>query len=170
MVRGQTFQTSKPIIREVVVRTLLVVAALALSLQPALAQQAPHVMVNADEVKWKEAPPILPGAQISVLYGDPAKDGVFVMRLKFPANYRVPAHTHPVDEIVTVISGEFNIGMGREFDKAQTKPYKAGGLVAMPPGTEHFVYTDEETIIQISTQGPWALNFVNPGDKAQVTR
>jgi quercetin dioxygenase-like cupin family protein len=149
-------------------RTFLAVAALALSLPPALAQQ--HTMVNADEVQWKEAPSILPGAQMSVLYGDPAKEGVFVMRLKLPANYRVPPHTHPVDEIVTVISGEFNIGMGRESDESQTKPYTAGGLVAMSPGTAHFVYTDQETVIQISTRGPWALNFVNPDDKAQVTQ
>ena len=148
----------------------LVLMLLALSLFPALAQQAKHTMVNADEVQWTEAPPILPGAQMSVLYGDPAKEGLFVMRLKLPANYRVPPHTHPVDEIVTVISGEFNIGMGREFDEAQTKPYRAGGLVAMSPGTEHFVYTDQETVIQISTRGPWALNFVNPNDKAQVTK
>lgn len=158
------------IVREGIMRAFLAVAALSLSLSPALAQQAQHTMVNANEVQWKEAPPILPGAQVSVLYGDPAKDGMFVMRLKFPANYRVPPHTHPVDEIVTVISGEFNIGMGREFDEAKTKPYTAGGLVAMPPGTEHFVYTDQETVIQISTRGPWALNFVNPGDKALVTQ
>jgi quercetin dioxygenase-like cupin family protein len=49
-----------------------------------------------------------------------------------PANYKVPPHTHPVDEIVTGISGEFNIGMGREFNEAQLKPYTAGGLIAMP--------------------------------------
>ena len=70
----------------------------------------------------------------AVLYGDPGQEGVFVMRLKFPANYRVPPHTHPVDEIVTVISGEFNIGMGKEFDEFQTKPYTAGAFIAMPPG------------------------------------
>jgi quercetin dioxygenase-like cupin family protein len=149
-------------------KTVLAVAALALSLSPALAQQSQHTMVNATEVKWSEAPPILPGAQISVLYGDPAKEGVFVMRVKFPANYRVPPHTHPVDEIVTVISGEFNIGMGKEFNEAQTKPYTAGGLIAMPPGTEHFVHTKQETVIQISTRGPWGLKYVNPNDKAQV--
>ena len=157
-------------------RAFLVATALALSLPPALslplalAQQAEHTMVNADEVQWKEAPHMLPGAQAAVLYGDPAKEGMFVMRLKLPANYRVPPHTHPVEEIVTVISGEFNIGMGGEFDEAQTKPFTAGGLAAMPPGMEHFVYTDQETVIQISTRGPWALNFVNPGDKAQITQ
>jgi quercetin dioxygenase-like cupin family protein len=148
-------------------KIILIVAALALSPSIAFAQ-APHTMVNADEVQWKEAPPILPDAQISVLYGDPTKEGVFVMRLKFPANYRVPPHTHPVDEIVTVISGEFNIGMGKKFDAAQTKPYTAGALIAMPPETPHFVYTDEETVVQISTRGPWALKYINPNDTAQV--
>ena len=149
-------------------KIVLAAAALALSLSPALAQQSQHTMVNANDVQWKEAPPVLPGAQISVLYGDPGKEGVFVMRIKLPANYRVPPHTHPVDEIVTVISGEFNIGMGKEFNEAQLKPYAAGGLIAMPPGTEHYVRTKQETVIQISTIGPWALKYINPQDKAQV--
>jgi quercetin dioxygenase-like cupin family protein len=151
-------------------RTVLAVATLALSLSPALAQQSQHTMVNANEVQWKEAPPILPGAQISVLYGDPAKEGVFVLRLKFPANYKVPPHTHPVDEIVTVISGEFNLGMGKEFNESQLKPYTAGALIAMPPGMEHFVRTKQETVVQISTRGPWALKFVRADDKGSITQ
>jgi quercetin dioxygenase-like cupin family protein len=150
--------------------SVLALTALALSLSTALAQDHQHTMVNANDVKWKEAPPVLPGAQISVLYGDPTKEGMFVMRLKLPANYKVPPHTHPVDEIVTVISGEFNIGMGKEFDVSKTKPYTAGGLIAMPPGMEHFVHTKQETVVQISTQGPWALKYINPNDKAQVTQ
>ena len=151
-------------------KKVLLAAALALVLSPALAQEPQHTMVNAEEVQWKDAPPVLPGAQASVLYGDPSKEGVFVMRLKFPANYKVPPHTHPVDEIVTVISGEFNIGMGTEFDAAKSKAYTAGGLIAMAPETPHFVHTDEETVVQISTRGPWALKFLNPDDKAEVTQ
>jgi quercetin dioxygenase-like cupin family protein len=127
-------------------------------------------MVNAGDVQWKEGPASLPGTQISVLYGDMSKDGMFVARLKFPANYKVPAHTHPVDEIVTVISGEFRLGMGKEFNQAQLKPYSAGGLIAMPPGTEHFAETKQETVVQISTRGPWGLKFVNPNDKGMLTQ
>ena len=151
-------------------KMVLSMAALALSLSPALAQPSQHAMVNANEVQWKEAPPSLPGAQVSLLYGDPAKDGMFVMRLKLPANYRVPAHTHPTDEIVTVISGEFNVGMGKEFNDSALKPYTAGALIAMPPGTAHFVRTkQQEAVVQISTKGPWKLEYVNPNDdKAQV--
>jgi len=149
-------------------KALLAVAALALTASPVMAQQSQHTMVNAKDVQWKAAPPALPGAQISLLYGDPAKEGMFVMRLKFPANYKVPPHTHPTDEIVTVISGELNLGMGKEFNEAQLKPYTAGGLIAMPPATEHFLTTKQETVVQISTKGPWSLKYVNPEDKAQV--
>ena len=151
-------------------RYLLAAAALALVLSPTFAQEPQHTMVNAGEEQWKDGPPVLPGVQASVLYGDPSKEGVFVMRLKFPANYRVPPHTHPVDEIVTVISGTFNIGMGQTFDATQAKPYTAGGLIAMAPETPHFVHTGEETVVQISTRGPWALKFVNPDDKGEVTQ
>lgn len=146
--------------------SMLAATALALSLSTAIAQQPHHTMMNADEVQWKAPPPVLAGAQAALLYGDPSKEGIFVMRIKFPANYKVPPHTHPVDEIVTVISGEFSLGAGKDFDESKLKPYKAGALIAMPPGMEHFVSTKQETVIQISTRGPWALTFVNPQDKS----
>jgi quercetin dioxygenase-like cupin family protein len=132
---------------------------------PAAAQQHQHTMVNAGEVVWKDGPPSLPkGAQMSVLYGDPAKDGIFVMRLKLPANYRIPAHTHMVDEVVTVISGEFNIGMGTQFDPAKTTMIKTGGVVAMAPGMQHYVQINQDTVVQLSTRGPWSIAYVNPAD------
>ncbi len=140
-------------------------SALLFMLAPASAQQHQHVMVNPGDITWKDGPPSLPkGAQMSVLYGDPAKDGVFVMRLKFPANYKIPAHTHPVDEVVTVVSGEFKLGMGTTFDAASMKPIMAGGVIAMSPGTQHYVQIDRETVVQLSTRGPWGIAYVNPGD------
>ena len=52
------------------------------------------------------APPMLPqGAKIEVLEANPSGDALYTVRLKFPANYKVPAHSHPKDEHVTVISG-----------------------------------------------------------------
>jgi quercetin dioxygenase-like cupin family protein len=143
-----------------------IAAALTLGISPVLAQQQ-HTMVtlNQDEVTWKAAPPVLPkGAEMSVLYGDPTKEGVFVMRLKFPANYKVQPHTHPVDEIVTVISGDFNIGAGHQFDPTKTKAILQGGVIAMSPGMQHFVHTTQGTVVQISTRGPWTLNYVNAAD------
>src|SRR5687768_2349738 len=84
-----------------------------------------------DSVKWQDGPPSLPkGAQIAILEGDPAKEGPFVFRIKAPDGYRIPVHTHPKTERVTVISGTFNIGMGEEFDEEATE--------AMPAGTYGF--------------------------------
>ena len=55
-----------------------------------------HSVVTPNDVKWEAAPPVLPkGAEAAVLYGDPSKDGVFAMRVKFPAGYIIPPHTHP---------------------------------------------------------------------------
>ncbi|MBD2746613.1 cupin domain-containing protein [Microvirga sp. BT688] len=135
-------------------------------LMPSTAQQQhQHVMANPGDVTWKDGPPSLPkGAQMSLLYGDPTKDGVFVMRLKFPANYKIPAHTHAVDEVVTVVSGQFNIGMGAGVDPAQMKAINAGGVIAMAPGTQHYVQVNQETVVQLSTRGPWSIAYVNPAD------
>lgn len=64
-----------------------------------------------DGLKWQDGPPSLPpGAKIAVLEGDPTKPGPFVFRVKVPDGYKIPPHTHPKAERVTVISGTFNLG------------------------------------------------------------
>lgn len=76
-----------------------------------LAQQATHNtnMARANlyplaEIQWKDGPPSLPkGAKIAVLEGDPAKEGMFVMRVRVPDGFHIPAHTHPKAERVTII-------------------------------------------------------------------
>jgi quercetin dioxygenase-like cupin family protein len=86
------------------------------------------------------------------------------MRLKLPKDYAIPPHTHPKPEIVTVISGTFKVGMGDTADKSKATALAAGGFFAFPPGMTHFAFTDEETVIQLNSTGPWALTYVNPKD------
>src|SRR4249920_3578966 len=108
-------------------RTLLAIA-IALPLT-ALAQDhgAGIVLSPPDSLKWQAGPPSLPkGAQIAVLEGDPGKEGPFVFRVKVPDGYRIPPHTHPKTERVTIISGTFNLGMGDKFDDKALKPMPAG--------------------------------------------
>src|SRR5262245_8929829 len=103
-----------------------------------------HVMLAPNDVKWGPAPKILPaGAQASVLFGDPTKKGLFALRLKFPAGYSIPPHTHPAYEVVTVISGKGYLGMGDKADRSATMELPAGSFFALPPKTAHFVYADE---------------------------
>jgi quercetin dioxygenase-like cupin family protein len=124
-----------------------------------------HTIVSPQEIKWGPAPPVLPpGAKAAVLFGDPSKEGLFVLQLNLPEGYRVPPHTHPVHEIVTVISGTFSLGMGEIADQSKAQLLPAGTFFALPPGTAHYAFTDQETVIQISTIGPWKLTYINPKD------
>src|SRR6266513_1294626 len=87
-----------------------------------------HVVLNPADLKWGDAPPALPaGAKMAVLAGDPNKKGLFTVRLQTPASYKVPPHTHPTSEHITVISRTFNIGTGDKFDEAAGKELGAGG-------------------------------------------
>jgi quercetin dioxygenase-like cupin family protein len=118
-----------------------------------------------EEMKWSAGPEALPpGAEAVVLYGDPSKEGLFAMRIKIPKGYHIPPHTHSKPEIVTVISGRARLGMGEEADEAKTQSFKQGGFMAMPPGTAHYVYADEETVVQLNSVGPWEINYSNPKD------
>ena len=49
--------------------------------------------MNADAMKWNAAPPVLPqGAQMSVISGDPSKDGPYVVRRRDCAPQLAPGH------------------------------------------------------------------------------
>jgi quercetin dioxygenase-like cupin family protein len=124
-----------------------------------------HVAVSPDNLKWGAAPPAFPkGAQIAVLSGDPTKDGLYVIRLKVPAGYKVPPHTHPNDENITVISGTFNIGMGDKLDEKKGDALKAGGFAHMAKGMQHFAWFGEDSVIQLHGMGPQSIIYVNPAD------
>jgi quercetin dioxygenase-like cupin family protein len=132
-------------------RTALMAAVVIVGLMPmAVLAADEHVALSADQLQWNPAPPALPkGAQIAVVTGDPSKEGLYVIRLKVPAGYKVPAHVHPNDENVTVISGTFNIGMGDKLDESKGHAVKAGGFAKAPTGMQHFAFFTEDSAIQI---------------------
>ena len=123
-----------------------------------------HHMVMPADLKWADVPSLPPGAKIAVIEGPMNEAVPFTVRLKLPANYKVPAHWHPAIEHVTVISGTFNMGTGDKLDQSKTTPLSAGSVAIMQPKTNHFAWTKEETIIQAHGVGPWAVNYVNPAD------
>ena len=124
-----------------------------------------HVVLTPGDLKWMDAPAGLPpGAKIAVLAGDPNKKGPFTMRLQTPAGYKVPPHTHPTTENITVISGTFNIGTGDKFDEVAGKELGAGSYMVMPAGMKHYAWTTAETIVQVHGMGPFVINYVSPAD------
>jgi quercetin dioxygenase-like cupin family protein len=62
-----------------------------------------------------------------------------VFRVKVPDGYKIPPHTHPKPERVTVVSGTFNLGMGGTFDASKTEALPAGTYGTCPPDMKHFV-------------------------------
>jgi len=121
--------------------------------------------VNAPDLKWGPAPAVFPkGAEMAVLHGDPAKAGTFVIRLKMPAGYKVPAHHHPTDEYVTVISGDLLLGMGDKLDPAKGAALAPGGFAVAPANMNHFAWSQSGAVVQVSAEGPFALIYVNPAD------
>jgi hypothetical protein len=124
-----------------------------------------HMVALPDDVKWGPAPPALPpGAQAAVLDGDPTKAGPFTLRLKLPDGYTVPAHWHPTDENVTVISGSFGIGLGDKFDKDKVRFLPPGSYVRLGKEERHFAVMKGETTVQVHGTGPFEITFVNPAD------
>ena len=123
-----------------------------------------HTMLLPGDLKWVDVPSLPPGAKLAVIEG-PLNEAVpFTFRLQFPANYQIPAHWHPAVERVTVISGTVNMGIGDKLDKEKTKPLGPGSMAIMQPKTNHFLWTKEETVVQLNGTGPWAITYVNPAD------
>lgn len=143
--------------------TFILAAAVAATAAPLQAQE--HVMVTPQDVEWTSGPPSVPeGAEMAVLYGNPGDEGPFALRLKLPAGYHIPPHSHPRPEIVTVISGTFELGNGETAERDAAEALPAGSLFAFDPGMAHFTYNDEETVIQLTSVGPWAIEYVDPDD------
>ncbi len=124
-----------------------------------------------DALAWTDGPASLPpGAKLAVLEGDPTKPGPFVFRVKVPDGYRIPPHTHPKPERVTVIAGTFHIGMGDTFDAAKGKGMPAGSYGTWPAGMRHFVWVKGETVVQFHGDGPWTITYVNPADDPRTAK
>jgi quercetin dioxygenase-like cupin family protein len=126
---------------------------------------AEHAIHPPASLQWKEGPPALPaGAKFVVLEGDPSREGFFTMRVRMPDGYRIPPHTHPKVERVTVISGTFYIGMGDTFDQHAATEMPAGAFGYWPAGMKHFAWVKSETTVQVHGVGPWEIEYLNPAD------
>src|SRR5258705_6598447 len=142
---------------------ILLLGACAIFATTSLHADPHHTVVPADAVKWGPAPPSLPpGAQAAALLGSPAKEGPFLLRLKFPAGFVVPPHRHSKDEFVTVLSGGFAVASGEKLNRAGVRALPAGSFVHLPAGMPHYAFAEGETIVQINETGPFDVVYINP--------
>lgn len=105
------------------------------------------VAFTPDKVRWFTPPYYTDGRQRAHLVGDSSQGGNWIDRVKIPGGARVLAHTHPQDELVTVIEGTWYLGEGAKFDAAKLTGYPAGSFIVIPAGVPHFVATKEGIVI-----------------------
>jgi quercetin dioxygenase-like cupin family protein len=145
-------------------KQLLLAAALIAFSSSAMAQEK-LMQVTPDALTWRENPAFPKGVQIATLVGDPMKAGeVVVLRIKFPANFQMPPHTHPYSEVVTVISGTIGSTHGEKFEK-KGEMLKSGSLWVYPAKHAHYAWTEnEKAILQVQFTGPGGIDYINPAD------
>jgi quercetin dioxygenase-like cupin family protein len=115
-------------------------------------------------LKWMDPPPSLPsGAQMAVVSGNPGKKGMFTIELKMPADYAVPPHSHPTNEVVKVISGKLHYAMSDKL-MAEPRTLTAGQSVTMKARMHHWVHAPAPATIQVSGMGPFQITYVDPKD------
>jgi hypothetical protein len=141
---------------------LVTLCATILAARPAPPQNA----FTPDQIPFSPVPPFLaPGAQLAVVEGDPtASSGDFTVRLKMPDGYKIAPHWHPKRENVTVISGNFQVGMGDNFDASKMMTFGAGSFAYLDPDMHHYAMASGEVIVQVHGMSPLQFNYVNPND------
>jgi len=121
---------------------------------PQSVRPAGVVVVRTADITWVDYPN-RPGVKLAVVEGDLAKPGPFLMRVKFPAGFKLAPHTHPTIEHTTVLSGTMRLGYGTK-DDGPSEELGPGTILITPANTAHFFSTPAETIVQTHGVGPWA--------------
>jgi len=138
---------------------VLVFAAITLTLADTNRKEI--VAFTPAQVRWFTPSYYTDGRERAQLLGDSSQGGAWIDRIKIPAGKRVPAHTHPQDEPVTVIEGTWYLGEGTKFDPTKLKGYPAGSFIVIPAGVPHFVSTqDGSVIVQLSGNGKFHTDYV----------
>lgn len=103
--------------------------------------------------------------KLAILQGDPMTAGrSYVVRLSCTDGARIPPHWHPTTENVTVIKGNFLLGMGSKWDAASMREFPVGAFVSAPPQMRHYAQCKGDSVLQINGIAPLVINFVGPDD------
>jgi len=113
------------------------------------------ILPNSFSLEWHDVSNLPAGAKLAILSGNPMKREFYVARLKLPAHFTIPPHSHLTNEYNTVISGIYYLGIGDKIKNGNTIPLPVGSFITFPAGAMHYGFTKEEVILEISGIGPW---------------
>src|SRR5437764_15380334 len=143
-------------------RTMLAVLVFAaITLMLADTNKKGIIGLTPQQVRWYTPSYYTDGRERAQLLGDSTQGGAWVDRARIPAGKRVHAHTHPQDELVTVIEGTWYLGEGTKFDSTKLKAYPAGSFILIPSDIPHFVAAKKGTVVvQLSGTGKFQTNYL----------
>lgn len=117
--------------------------------------------LTPQDIRWFTPTSYTDGRQRAHLRGDSSKGGDWIDRVRIPEGSRILAHTHPDDELDTVLEGTWYLGVGERFDEARLKAYPAGSFIVIPANVPHFVATREgPVVVQSSGHGMFQTNYL----------
>lgn len=110
------------------------------------------IRLTPDDLDWTVN---AQGPDRVTIAGDPAKEGFYIIRVRFRAGTHSEPHYHPNDRHVTVISGVWHTGTGSEVDWDKAVPLHPGSYMLHPAGAVHWDGAlDEDVIVEIKGMGP----------------
>jgi quercetin dioxygenase-like cupin family protein len=133
--------------------------------RPHQPDEADFRSILPEDIDWKPFPAFPPGARLAILVGHPSEPGPYVVRVKVFGGAKLMPHKHPEDQIYTVISGVFYIGLGEKFVADKLNAYPPGSVVVLPGNTPHFHWAKSgEYVTQVTAIGPLGLEYLDPQD------
>ena len=96
------------------------------------------------------------GYETAVVVGDPAKQGVYTVHTRLPANITIVPHTHGEKwRVATVLSGTLYYAQGSTFDERKLRALPPGSVIVEPANVPHFARTkDAPVLLHITGEGP----------------
>jgi quercetin dioxygenase-like cupin family protein len=120
------------------------------------------VKMTPREIVWKDSEN---GIKNTVLFGDPNKPGLYIVRNIFPAGVMSTPHSHDQDRWVTVIKGTWYSGTDASWDPKSTLVMPEGSIMFHPANAVHFDGSLKEPVeVQIIGMGPVKTTYVYPNE------
>jgi quercetin dioxygenase-like cupin family protein len=144
-------------------------AATLIAILPPVVAQVSSLQKRLTPTEIESLPKLAAGAGTSglqavtttVLFGDPARAGLYSIELKVAPNTIIKAHTHRDHRTATVVSGSWYFGYGAKNDEGALKLLTAGSFYTEPGGEPHFARTKADgAVVMITGYGPSDTNFV----------
>jgi cupin superfamily acireductone dioxygenase involved in methionine salvage len=85
---------------------------------------------------------------------------MYTILMGLPKKYTVKPHRHSEVELMMVVLGALNVGIGKDVNVENTVHLPLHGTVIIPANMPHYAWTTEPMIMQITAMGPRDVHFV----------